>query len=150
MAGRNYAAGVPMGNNQGYMVNSPAPIKAVEQYYSDNGSASSVITLTDNTTAVEISASGAPVVIRWVYATDGTGANSSVIATPIASANFDHVVASGTVRRFVVPIEVQNNAEGSGSVVGQRVANGLFARLAYKSQGVASVYVTEYGSSNSY
>lgn len=143
--------GIPLGNNQmpaGYQT--PPAIKAIKQYLSENATASSVISLTDNTTSIEVAAGGAPVAVRWVYASDGTGAATSVIAIAGSTANFDHVVGQNTVRRFVVPIEMINNAEGYSSVVGQRVANGLFARLAYKSQGVASVAVTEYGSSNSY
>lgn len=147
---KNYAQGVPMGNNQmpaGYQ--SPPAVKAIVTTTSENATASSVITLSDNTTAVEIASTGSPIAMRWVFATDGTGPATSVI-TAAGTANYDHVIPSNSFRRFVVPIEVQNNAQGYSSQVGQRVANGLFARLAYKSTAVASVMVTEYGSSNSY
>lgn len=147
---KNYAGGTPAGNNTLPIYGSPDPVKAIEQYYSENAVASSVITLTDNTTAIEIAAGGTPVIMRWVTTTDGTGVNSSVIAAPLASANFDHVIPANTVRRFVVPIESQSNAQGYGSVVGQRVAYGLMARVAYKTQAVASVYLSEFGNSNSY
>lgn len=150
MAGKNYAAGIPMGNNQTPMVGSPAPFKAVKQYLSENATVSSVITLTQDTTAIEVAAGAAPVALRWVYVADASGPATSVIAVAGATANFDHMVPQNEVRRFVVPIELINNAEGYGSVVGQRVANGLFARVALKTQGIASVAVTEYGSSNSY
>lgn len=149
MAGKNYAAGVPMGNNQGYLQGLPAPFKAVKQYLSENATASSVITLTENTTAIEVAAQSAPVAMRWVYVADGTTAATSVIAIAGSTANFDHVIPANTVRRFVVPIEV-NNPQGYGSAVGARVENGLFARVAYKTQGIASVALTEYGNSNSY
>ena len=151
MATLNYAAGMPNGkNNMPISQDTPAPFKAVEQYYAANGGTSSVVTLTENTTAIEVAAQGAAVVMRWVYVTDGTGANTSVISTPLANANFDHVVPANTQRRFVVPIEVQYSENPNNSVVGQNIANGLFKRLAFKNEGVGSVFVTEYGSSNSY
>ncbi len=142
---------MPVGNNQmPISQETPAPFKAVKQYIGENATASSVITLTPNTTAVEVAAQSAPVAIRWVYATDGTGPQTSVIAIAGTTANFDHVVAPNTVRRFVVPIEVQYAYNPNASVVGDNISNGLFQRLAYKTAGIASVAVTEYGSSNSY
>lgn len=139
---KNYAGGPPMGSNQVELQNSPAPYKALTQYYAPNGGTSSVITMTDNTTAIEIGAGGAAVLMRWVNVAD--------TAASVTSANYDHVIPASTVRRFVLPIEVQNNAQGSGSVVGQRVAYGLFTRVAYKNEGTGSVFTTEYGTSNSY
>ena len=151
MAGGNYAAGTPAGKNNIPLYGSPAPVKAVEQYLSENGTASSVITMTDNTTAIEIAAQSTPVAMRWVYATDGTGAQTSVIAVAGATANFDHIIPANTVRRFVVPIETgPYGVAPNSSVVGVAVEAGLFRRLAFKTQGIASVMVTEYGSSNSY
>ncbi len=143
---KNYAAGTPVGNNQVPLFNSPAPHKAVEQYYSGNANASSVITLTANTTAIEIAAAGTPVVMAWISRTDTT---ASVVANPTTSANFDHIVPANTVRRFVVPIEVQQ-AQGYSSFVGANVDNGLYQRVAFKTEAIASVYVSEFGSSNSY
>lgn len=147
---KDYAAGTPVGNNGVPLFDSPAPFKAVRQYVSENGTASSVVTLSDNTTAIEVAAQTAPVILRWVYVADGTGAQTSVIGVAGATANLDHVVPANTVRRFVVPIEVINNSQGYSSMVGGNIANGLFRRVAYKTQGIASVMVTEYGSSNSY
>lgn len=146
---KNYAAGTPVGNNQMPLYNSPAPFKAVVQYLSENATASSVVTLTQNTTAVEVAAQSAPVAIRWVYQADAATAASSVIAVAGATSNFDHIVPANTVRRFVVPIEVSPN-QGYSSMQGVNRLEGLFQRLAYKTQGIASVAVTEYGSSNSY
>jgi hypothetical protein len=151
MAGKNYAAGVPMGNNQGYLQGLPAPFKAVKQYLSENATASSVVTLTENTTAIEVAAQTAPVALRWVYVADGTTAATSVIAVAGSTANFDHIVPANTYRRFVVPIETgPTGVAPNASAVGANIENGLFRRLAYKTQGIASVAVTEYGSSNSY
>lgn len=145
---KNYAAGTPMGNNAMPLYNSPAPFKAIAQYLGENATTSSVVTLTQNTTAIEVAAQSAPVAIRWVYQADGTGAATSVIAQATGS-NFDHVVPANTVRRFVVPIEVSAN-QGYSSMQGTNRLEGLFQRIAYKTQGIASVAVTEYGSSNSY
>jgi hypothetical protein len=147
----NYAAGTPVGGNQVPLYGSPAPFKSVQEFYSENAVASSVVTLTQNTTAIEIAAGATPVIMRWVSVADGTGPNSSVIAKP--SPNFDHVIPANTVRRFVVPIESgvnQTVGETTTSVVGQNREYGLYRRVAYKTQANASVYVAEYGNSNSY
>lgn len=147
MAGQNYARGIPMGNNQmPASYQAPPAVKAVQQYVGENATASSVVTLTQNTTAIEIGAGGTPVVMRWVTVSD---TQASVVAIAGSTANFDHMIPANTVRRFVVPIEV-NNPQGYGSFVGANIENGLFRRLAFKTQGIASVLVTEYGSSNSY
>lgn len=149
MSGQNYARGIPMGNNAmpaGYQ--SPPAVKAIGTTTSENATTSSVITLSANTTAIEIGTSGTQAVMRWVFVSDGSGPNTSVITTA-GSANYDHTIPANSFRRFVVPIEV-NNAQGYGSFVGANIENGLFRRLAYKTAGVASVLVTEYGSSNSY
>lgn len=143
----NYARGIPQGNNGIPFFNSPPAVKAISRYMSENATVSSVITLTADTTAIEISAGGTPVAMQWVLATD---TQASVVAIAGATANFDHTIPSNAVRRFVVPIEGINNAQGYSSMVGANIANGLFRRVAYKTQGVASVMVTEYGSSNSY
>lgn len=143
---KNYAAGDAVGNNQMRISGAHAPVKAVAQYYRSNGTSSSVVTMTPNTTAIEVGAQGAAAILRWVYVTDGTGANSSVIST-----NYDHVIPSGEVRRFVVPIETGSyGVAPNASIVGVAVENGLFQRVAIKIEGVGSVFTTEYGSSNSY
>lgn len=151
MAGKNYAAGQPVGNNQMLLnINTPAPIKAIEQYYTENGITSSVITLTENTTAIEIAAGGSAVLMRWVAVADGTTAATSVIASG-ATANWDHAIPANTVRRFVVPIETTPSMGApNASMVGARVENGLFARVAYRNTSIGSVLTSEYGSSNSY
>lgn len=127
-------------------VQTPAPFKSLARYLAGTGAVSSVITMTDNTTAIEIAAGSAPVIMRWVSVADGSGANSSVTA-----ANWDHAIPANQVRRFVVPIETGPYGVGpNASAVGVAVENGLFHRVAYSTGGVASVMVSEYGSSNSY
>lgn len=148
---KNYAAGMPVGDNQmvvGY--DTPAPYKAVKQYLSENGTASSVVTLTQDTTAIEVAAIGTAAAFRWVSASD---TQASVIAIAGSTSNFDHVVPANTIRRFVVPIETGTNTTFGAtitSVQGQNREYGLFQRVAFKSQGIASVAVMEFSKSNSY
>jgi hypothetical protein len=122
-------------------------IKAIQRYVSENATASSVITLSQNTTAIEIAAGGSPAVMAWIPTNDTT---ASVIAIVGATANYDHTIAANTVRRFVIPIESQSNSQGYSSMVGENRAYGLYQRVAFKSQGIASVLLSEYGRSNSY
>lgn len=140
----NYSKGQPLGDNNVPQFGSPAPVKAIARYFVENGSTSSVITLTENTTAVEVASSstGRAVLLRWVPTTD--------TAASVTGANFDHVIPANSVRRFVVPIETTNYAQGYGSMVGTNIANGLFRRVAVISAGAGSVLTSEYGSSNSY
>lgn len=142
--GINYSKGQPLGDNNVPQFHSPAPVKAVARYFVENGAVSSVITLTANTTAVEIANSSADraILMRWVATSD--------TAASVTSANFDHAVTANTVRRFVVPIESQNNSQGYGSMVGANISNGLFRRVAVISAGPASIITAEYGSSSSY
>ncbi len=153
---QNYAAGRPAGST-GQTVDAlaPAPYKAIKQYTSENATASSVISLTDNTTAIEVATNAAPAFVRWVPSTETAAVSpfASVIAIAGSTANYDFVVPPNAVRRFVVPIELSTNktvGATATSVVGQRVEYGLFARVAVKTAGIASVMVAEYGNSNSY
>jgi hypothetical protein len=154
MAGQNYSRGVPMGNNQIPHFLSPPAVKAIARHTSENNAASSVLTLTENTTAIEIAANNGNAIMRWVPTSDTT---ASVIGVAGATANYDHVIPAGQVRRFVVPIEVSNNGVQIGatitSYVGANIENGLYRRVAVKGGGLVvtgSVLTTEYGSANSY
>lgn len=140
---RDYAAGMPVGNNGAPVSqNTPAPFKAVKQYFSANGTASSVITFTQDTTAIEIATGGTAVVMRWVNVADTQAS--------VTTANFDHAIPAGNQRRFVIPIEAQYQTNPNASAVGANTEYGLFKRVAYQNVGVGSVFVSEYGSSNSY
>ena len=119
-----------------------ASVKAI--YASENASTSSVITLTPDTTAIEIIAIGAaPIagVMRWVASVTGFGAATSVISAA-GTANFDHVIPNNTVVKIAVPIEKMYQAPSS--LEGANITNGLYGRVAIKSIGVASVLLTEY------
>lgn len=131
-----YAVPLPNDKNGNPLQGIPSPKVANTRYGSENGTASSVMTMTDNTTVVEIAAIGGPAVMRWVAASD---TQASVISA-VATANFDYVIPSATMRRFVVPIE----SVGVSSVVGINPQAGLYRRYAVKSIGVASVLSSEY------
>lgn len=149
---QNYARGIPMGNNQmPASYQAPPAVKAIVSRMSENATVSSMVGLSQNTTAIEISTQSAPVVFKWVANADAQNsvAATSVIAVAGTTANYDHVIPANTMRRFVVPIEV-NNPQGNGSLVGANIENGLFRWFAWKTQGAGSVLSNEYGSSNSY
>lgn len=141
----NYAKGQPMGNNQIPMFDAPPAVRAIARSVSENATVSSVLSLTHDTTAIEIGTGGTAAVMRWVATSD---TQASIVAIAGATANLDHVIPANTVRRFVVPIE--SNPDSTSSVQGANRLNGLYQRVAIKTQGVASVLVSEYGSSNSY
>ena len=122
-----------------------ASVKAI--YASENASTSSVITLTPDTTVLEIAVlSGTSSLIsagamRWVTSVAGSNASTSVI-TAAGSANFDHVIPINTVFKFAVPVE--KIYQEPSSMVGINIQNGLYRRVAIKSIGTASILVTEY------
>lgn len=118
---------------QGY----PAPFVAKARYGSSTTVASSVITLTDNTSVVEVTAGTGPVALRWVGAAD---TQASVIAVG-GTANFDHVISAGDTRRFAVPIETY----GVNSIVGINKQAGLYNRVAIVTAGSnSSVFTSEF------
>lgn len=126
----NYAKPLPVDKNDTKMQEFPAPFPAIGVYNTDNALASSVISLTPNTTTLEVAAVGGQgVVIRWVPLTEtaaAAGAKASVVSSGLG-ANFDHFIPANGYRRFVVPKETQGFGTGTlqiGSTFGlyQRVA----------------------------
>ena len=111
-------------------------------YASENGTASSVISVTHDTTALEIAAVGGTAVMRWVRTAD---TQASVISA--TGGNFTHVIPTNTYRKFVIPIESMPTmgASNTASMVGVNRREGLYQRVAIKTVGNASVLVTEYG-----
>lgn len=138
----NYAREIPH-DKGGEGLNGYDPAyKANARYGTNNATVSSVITLNDNTTIVEVAAVGSPVLVRWVPASETASVSpfASVIGTG-ASSNFDHTVSKDTVKQFVVPIETQ----GVQSIVGIGVQAGTFRRIAVSSGGaVSSILVSEF------
>lgn len=138
----NYAKEVPRDKGGNTLHTYPSAFKANARYMSTNGSASSVISLNDNTTVVEVSAVGGPAAIRWVPSTETAAVSpfASVIATAGTTANFDNIVNVGMTRRFVVPIETS----GTSSIVGSGVQAGTYRRIAVISAGpISSIITTE-------
>lgn len=134
----NYTKELPRDKQGAAMQEFPAPYRPNARYSSENATASSVITLTDDTTSIEIAAQGNGAVMRWVTAGD---TQASVVSAAGATANFDHFIGSGTVRRFAVPIELSTR---QASIVGINVQLGLFKRVAYRSTGIGSVLLAEF------
>lgn len=132
----NYAQPLPVDQKGTPMQEYPANKPAYEEWASENAVASSVITLTDSTTTIEISTNGGPAAIKWIASTDTTAS----VVTAAATADFDHVVPQNTYRRFVVPIE----RYGITSLVGANKQNGLYNRVAFKAFGISSVLMTEH------
>ena len=120
----------------------PAPYLSKARYTNENGVASSVITVTPDTTSLEITANGGAAIMRWVSSSDTQG---SVLGVAGATANFDHVIPANTMRRFAIPIE--GTYQAPSSMVGANIENGLYRRVAIKSAtllGLSSVLVSEF------
>lgn len=117
----------------------PAALKAKARYTSENGTASSVISVSHDTVQLEVAAVGQAVGLRWIATSD---TEASIITIAGATSNYDHVIPNGDVRRFAVPIETRGIAQGS--MVGANRLNGLYQRVAIKSTGIGSVMVSEF------
>lgn len=117
----------------------PAPLKAKARYTNENNTASSVISVSHDTVQLEVAAVGQSAAIRWVATSD---TEASVVTVAGATSNYDHVIPSGQVRRFAIPIETRGAAQGS--MVGANRLNGLYQRVAIKTTGIGSVMVAEY------
>ena len=134
----NYSPKLPSDSGSTPLQEYPSPKKALAVHSKENGSVSSVISFTHDTTALEVSAVGGGAVIRWIQTSDTT---ASVISGA-SGANFDHFISANTTRRFVIPIESQGI--GQSSIVGANRLNGLYQRVAYKTVGVASIMTSEF------
>ena len=137
-----YAKGTPIGDNQQPIVGAPPAVRALVSRLIENGVTSSVVSVTHDTTALEVATAGVPALFRWVTTGD---TQASVTAS-----NFDHIIPPNTVRRFVIPIEAIDNGAGYGSVQGINREAGLFQRYAWRTNTAGSVMSTEYGKNNSY
>src|SRR4051812_25796803 len=92
----------------------PAPYPAVARYNSENGVASSVVSLHPMTSHLEVAAFGGQgVKIRWIKTseTELVSPFASVIPSGI-SANFDHFVPPNVYRRFAIPRETGGSLNG--------------------------------------
>ena len=134
----NYAPRLPKDKTDATMQQYPSPKLALARYAPDNSSASSVISVTHDTTALEIAAITTSAALKWI-ATSDTAA--SVVTIAGGTANFDHIIPVGTVRRFVIPIE--SNPQVT-SVQGVNIEYGLYRRFAIISTGTGSVLSVEF------
>lgn len=131
-------AGLAIGKNGAPFSADASPLgPAKKQYILENGTTSSVMTVNDGTTVIEVGAVGAPVYVKWISRSDTT---ASVIAIAGSTANFDDYVPANTTRIFPIPQEIG----GTSSIVGANIAAGLFNRVAVKSAGIASVITVEF------
>lgn len=134
----NYAKPLPHGSDGQEQQECPPPFLAKQARNFENGTVSSVISFTHDTTSIEVAAVGGAAVIKWIATSD----TQASVVSAISGANYDHVISKDTVRRFILPIESQGTTPGS--VVGVNRGNGLYQRIAYKSMGVSSVLLAEY------
>ncbi len=117
----------------------PAPKLAIQRITSENATTSSVITLSPDTTLIEIAAIRGPMALKWIASGDTT---ASIITLAGATSNYDHALPQDTVQRFAVPIETIYQAPSS--MVGAGVQNGLYRRVAYRSMNIGSVMLSEF------
>ena len=130
---QNYAHMLPKDQSGEAMQNYPAATVALQRTTAIPPAASSVISLSDLTTEVEISALNGAIAMKW--------GSASVIAVAGATANYDHVIPINTVRRFVVPIQ---KVPDHNSVMGANGANGLYNSLAVITMSSTLSAVSEY------
>lgn len=131
-----YAKAVAVDKNGSPLDSQPLPLKALTTVVSENATVSSVITLNDNTTDVEIAAVGSSAYIRWV----GRGDTQGSVLSAAGNANYDAFLQANQTKRFIVPVETI----GTTSIVGANISNGLYNRLAYKSTGIGSILSNQY------
>ena len=128
----NYAKQIAKDRNDQPIVPSHIPTSTLGSVYRTNASESSVTSLTDDTSAIEVSAITTSATIRWAI-------NQ---ATSVTTANFDNVVPLNSTRLFVVP--KRTIGLGAGSVAGVNSGEGLFSAVATISVGVGSVFLAQY------
>ena len=135
----NYAPRISRDKDGNPIPESNFQASVVATYAKENGTVSSVISTTHDTTALEVAAVGGPAYLRWVR----TGDTEASVVSAASGANFQYVIPQNTYRQFVIPIEAR--ATQGASMVGINRGEGLYQRYAIKTGGIASVLVTEYG-----
>jgi hypothetical protein len=127
-----YARDLPQDKNNNVYPAPPAYISTQAQR--GNPVASSVVTLNDKSTVIDIMAISGGTAAGGIL---GKWGAASVTAT-----NFDFMVNAGQNRTFVVPQSVQ----GTASISGANVANGLYPTVAFISATAqaCSVFTAEY------
>lgn len=128
---------LPIDKNGNEFQLSPPNFVALKQYTSENGTVSSVITVTDNTTILEVATGGVSAVVKFIASGDTT---ASVIGIAGSTANYDVAIPANTVRKLAIPQETQ----GVSSIVGLNKQAGLYNRFAWKTNGIGSIMGVEY------
>lgn len=139
---RNYAPNIPRDKDGAQLHDSPPAMTALARTNKENASASSILLLGHDTTMLEVAAVNQHIAMKWLtQATiDSSVAGTSVI-TAAGTANWDNIIQTDTVRRFVVPIAT--NPE-TGSVQGINRELGLYPAVAFKTTaGNGSVLTAE-------
>lgn len=131
-----YANNIPNDQSGNDIQGAAMLVPAIVRTTYESATASSVVTVNDNTTDLEVAAVGATGFVKWITRGDTT---ASVISDA-ATANYDVVIPAGTVRRLVIPRETA----GTSSLVGANIANGLYNRVAWKTSGAGSILATQY------
>ncbi len=116
------------------------PYPAIGVNNSENNTASSLITLTDNTTSIEVHAVGGAATIRWVTASTVSGLGNTSVISIAGTANFDGMIPANYFRRFPVP----QATIGVNSIVGLNKQSGLYNAVAVKSVGIGSVATLQF------
>lgn len=130
---------LPRDTGQEAMQQYPSPKVALARYASENATVSSVISVSHDTTTLEIATLGTGAAMRWVTTGD---TQASIVTVAGSTSNFDHIIPPNALRRFAIPIEAQNT--NPASVQGANRLNGLYQRVAVRTLGVASVFLSEY------
>lgn len=132
-----YVTPLPQDASTNSMQEFPSPLPAKAVTASENATVSSTISLGHTTTSLEVGTLGTGAVIKWIT----TGNSNSSVITAAGTANYDHLIPPNALRRFVVPRETVGNPQ---SVQGINRAQGLYQRIAVRTLGVASVFLSEY------
>lgn len=138
----NYAPNVPRDKGGVPKDGYPPAQKALVRTTKENAAASSILLLGHNTTEIEVAAVGQHIGLMWLSqaVVDAKTTTSSVI-TAAGTGNWDNIVQTNTVRRFVVPISTNPDL---ASVQGVNRAEGLYPAVAYKTlAGNGSVLTAE-------
>ena len=134
----NYVPDIPRDKGGTPLQEFAAPKLALARYADENASTSSVISVTHDTTMIELAAIGGAAGMRWVTTAE---TEASIVTGAAGTEDFDHMISADTIRRFAIPVEAEAH---SPSVQGVNRERGLYQRFAIISVGVSSVYSTEY------
>lgn len=139
----NYAPVIPRDKDNAVKDGYPPAKTALSRTTKENASTSSILLLGHDTTELEVAAVNQHVALKWMSQStiDSSVAGTSVL-TAAGSGNWDNIVQTDTVRRFVVPISTHNPG---ASVQGVNRQLGLYPAVAFKTTaGNGSVLTAEF------